>query len=93
MKNKFNKLVKASQYSWVVATFLMLLTWLRIWQYAFSHTYHVIEDKFIYIGILGGWIFVGLLYGAIIFFSGYYIIGLIVRLAKEVNDAKRGKDE
>ena len=90
MKNKFNKLVKVSQYSWVVATFLMLLTWLRIWQYAFSHTHHVIEDKFIYIGVLGGWIFVALLYGAIIFFAGYYIIGLVSRLSKKVNDAKRG---
>lgn len=91
--NKFKALVKVSQYSWVVATFLMLLTWLQIWTYAFSHTHHVIEDKFIYIGILGGWIFVGLFYGALILLSGYYIIGLIVRLAKSVNDALVSGDE
>lgn len=79
--SKFKTLVKVSQFSWVVATFLMLLTWLQIWTYAFSHTHHVIEDKFIYIGILAGWIFVGLFYGAIIFFAGYYIIGLIKRIS------------
>ena len=87
--NKFKTLVKVSQYSWVVATFLMLLTWLRIWQYAFSHTHHVIEDKFIYIGILGGWIFVGLFYGALIFLAGYYIMWLI----KKISDAVVSQEE
>lgn len=82
--NKFKTLVQTSQFLWVLATILMVVNWLRIWDYAFSNNYYVIEDKFIYIGILGGWLFVGFFYLTLIIFGGYFIIKGIKIIAKGV---------
>ena len=82
--NKFKTLVNISVCSWFVATTLMIFTWLRIVNYAFASVHYVIEDKFIYIGVLGGWLFVWLFYGALIFLAGWYVIGFIYRIKKDV---------
>lgn len=83
--NKFDILVNVSKCTWVTATVLMVLTWFRVWQYSFAYTHYVIEDNFIYIGVLGGWLFISIWYTALIILAGCLIIKLINIIA---NDAK-----
>ena len=89
--NKFKALVSFSKFSWIVAIVLMSVNWFRLWDYAFRNTHHVIEDKFIYIGILGGWIFVGFFYIAIILLVGYFILRTIGELKDDVLGRKEVK--
>lgn len=78
--NKFKTLVNISICSWVIAIILMLFTWFRIWTLVFATTNYRIEDTFIYIGVLGGWLFVCVFYVALIILAGYFIIGIIKKL-------------
>jgi len=87
--NKFKILIKISESLWVVAIILMSVNWIRLWDTAFKNTNYIIEDKFIYIGILGGWIFVWILYLFLIIFVGYLILKVIEIISSSVSEAKK----
>ena len=78
--NKLKTLVTVSKYSWFVAIGLMLFSWLRLWTYGFSTTNYQIEDKFIYIGVLGGWLFICIFYIALVLLAGSFILKAINNL-------------
>ena len=63
-----------------------------VFAYAFSNVHYVIEDKFMYIGVLGGWLFIWIFYPAIILAAGYFILRAIKSLANSVDDAKGSLD-
>ena len=83
--NNFKILITISKFSWFVAIALMLVTWIQMWNSGFANIHYIIEDKFIYIGILGGWLFIWFLYFTIILFAGYFILKLINIIADNVN--------
>lgn len=77
MKNKLDKLTVVSKSLWAMATILMVLNWINICNFAFRTYYHYIDDTFLYIGILGGWLFIEVFYVAMIILFGFYMIRII----------------
>ena len=85
---KLKKLVHISQSRWVFATILMCVTWNKIWVLGFNNLRYVMEDKFLYIGVLGGWMFVWVFWITIFIFIGWHFTGLAPRIAKAVPEYK-----
>lgn len=82
--NKLKTLVVVSRYSWIVAIVLMLFSWLRLWSSAFANIKYQIEDSFINIGVLGGWLFIMIFYTSIILFAGWFVLRMINNLEHDV---------
>ena len=74
---KLSNLVKLSKISWVFATVFSCVTWMKIVALAFNTTHYVIEDTFIYLGVLGGWLFIQFFFLAIIIAFGWHMQWLI----------------
>lgn len=83
--NKFKVLVSVARHSWVLATVSLFVSWLVLWNDVFIMLQYEIDDTFIYIGVLGGWLFVWVFYGASILILGYFMIRAIGIIEKCVN--------
>lgn len=81
---KLSNLVKLCKISCIFATVFSSLAWMKIVMFAFSKVHYVIEDNFIYIGVLGGWLFIQLFYLALIIAFGYYMQWLINKIYANV---------
>jgi len=85
---KLSNLVKLSKISWIFATVFWSVAWMKIVALAFSTTHYVIEDSFIYIGVLGGWLFIQFFFLAIIIAFGWYMQWLINMIFANVSGAE-----
>lgn len=83
--NKFKVLVDISRHLWILATVFMLVNWITFFNDIFVMLQYEIDDSFIYIGILGGWLFISIFYGACILVLGYLMIKVIGIIEKYAN--------